>query len=164
MTLDLEVLELEHNRGYGPRPIPVDRDSEIDEVVRRGLTAAGYAQLRAAVAPGHHAVLRAWAERMASFAVRQASAEPLAPALVALALGGLDDGSREALAVLPLVYRSAELVGEDPAGLFQRAAAAVGETAAAELRRFLTRGDRSIRSMGYVEDTDEDGFRYRRTW
>lgn len=164
MEDDLDVLELDRNHGYGPRPIPSDRDSEIETVVRRGLSPEGYGELRSGVRPEHQAVLRAYAERMASLAVRRQSAEPLGAALVALALGGLDDGSREALLILPLIYRSAELLGEDPAALFRQAAVRVGETAAGELGRFLGRDDRSIRSMGYVEGADEDGFRYRRTW
>lgn len=167
MTLedDLDRLEADRNPGYLPRPIPQPLDEEI-----RGLLApvldGGWSDLRARVAPEHHSVLRVFAERMASLAVRRRDPGLLKLGLVALALAGLDSGSREALAIVPLVYRSAERLDVDPDGLFEEVARHVGDAAAAQLRAFPQRGPhaRSIGAMGYEEARDEDGFRYLRTW
>lgn len=167
MTLeDLDRLEADRHLGYLPRPIPQPLDDEIRRLLAPVLDAGGWADLRARVTPDHHSVLRVFAERMASWAVRQRDSRPLKIALAALALGGLDDGSREALAVVPLVYRSAERLDVEPEELFEDVARHVGDEAASTLRAFPRRSprDRSIAAMGYEESRDEDGFRYRRTW
>lgn len=160
---ELDRLVAERNPGYLARGIPDPLDPEIEALVAPAL-AGGWSELRSRILPEHHAVLRVFAERMAALAVRRGRLELLETALAALALGGLDTGSREALAIVPLVYRSAEILRHDPAALFESVAGRVGETAAEALRAFSHRANRSISQMGYEESTDEDGFRYRRTW
>ena len=166
MLEELDWLEADRNAGYLPRPIPDPLDEEIRELVDPVLDSGSWSALRARITPAHHAVLRVFAERMASLAVRRRDPELLEIALVALALGGLDSGSREALAIVPLVYRSAERLEVDPQELFEDVARYVGDEAAAQLRAFPQRSprNRSIGAMGYEEARDEGGFRYRRTW
>lgn len=164
MTIEeLDRLRAGRNPGYLGRPIPDPLDEEIRELVAPVL-AGGWEALCPHVEADHHGAFRLYAERMAAFAVRQGQPELLEAALAALAVGGLDAGSRDALAVVPLVYRSAEILGADPGALFEKVAGEVGEKAAATLRAFPRRENRSISAMGYEEVTDEEGFRYRRTW
>lgn len=165
MTLDdLDDLRPERNPGYLAKRIPDPLDSEIASLVDTAREAGGWADLRARVGQEHESLFRLFAERMASEAVRLGNVEPLEQALIALAAGGLERDSREAMLIVPLVYRSAELLGEDPARLFEEVAALLGGPTADTLRGFLQRPDRSIGAMGYIESNDEDGFRYRRTW
>jgi hypothetical protein len=73
---------------------------------------------------------------------------------------------REGLLVLPLPWRSAELLQHDPVDVFARAASLLPEPARGALQKFTQRApeDRSLAAMGYEEAVDPDGFRYRRTW
>jgi len=168
-VLSTDILETNLNRAYGREPIPVERDFEINELLD-ALEAASpeeRADFCGRLGATHAPVLRAYAERMASFAVRERSVEPLRRALSALALGGFADDEREAIMILPLVYRSAELIDADPASLFAGVAdpcdcAAVRE----EIEAFPGRSpeDRLLAAFGYVEGTDVDGFLYVRTW
>jgi hypothetical protein len=165
----IPILELDANHGYGLEPIPVERDSQIARLLDDYASApqAESHDFRERLGVRHAPVLRAFAERMASLAVRECSLRPLRVALLALALGGAADDVREAILILPLVYRSAELIGADAAALFAEAAAMCDEAfAAQEIEAFPRRNrqDRSLAEFGYVESADPDGFRYQRTW
>lgn len=161
-------LRVRANVGYGPRPIP----DETDRVIREFVDAyvKSLQPVRAAVAERlgreHAPTLRAFAERMAAYAVRQRSRPTLVAGLVALGLAALADDYREALLVLSLFVRSAQHLAVDPAPLFEEAGAVLSPAVAAWLTHFLVRGDEDndIRAMGYEEISPSEGFRYRRTW
>jgi hypothetical protein len=170
MTLGFDPTDASQRRftGYGPAELPCARDGEVDAYVaslRSGGPPAVAAAL-ATVTQRARDVLGAYAERMASLAVRERSTDRLVSALVALVVGGLNDGSRDALMTMPLVEHSARLLGAEPADLFEDAAAVVGHPGTVSLMRWLARKpeDRSIEAMKYVEDSDEGGFRYRHDW
>ncbi len=100
---------------------------------------------------------------MASLAVRRRDARLLVRAVIAVVIGGLDQNALEALMVMPLIEKSAGLLHVDLAGLFEQAAAVVGHPGSVNLMVWLTRApeDRTLASMGFVESSDEGGFRYR---
>lgn len=68
--------------------------------------------------------------------------------------------------MLPLLWRSAEILGLNPEEQFRAAVEAVGGIGREQLLAFTRRSsrDRSIKAMGYFESADEGGFRYKRTW
>jgi hypothetical protein len=103
---------------------------------------------------------------MASLAVRILEAEQLERALVAVVVGGLADNIYEALMVMPLIEDGARRIGADLQLLFEKAAATVGHPGTVNLVRWLARKpeDRSLASMGFVESSDEEGFRYKLDW
>lgn len=155
-----EVLDPEQNEGYGNWVLPCVRDQEITDEVERRLT-GDHGSLSPASAP----VLRAHAARMASLARREGDLDRVRTGLATVALASTIDVSRDLLVVLPLLWRSAEVLGADPTALFLAAADRVGGSET--LEQFTERApeDRSIASMGYVEVDDEDlGFHYERTW
>jgi hypothetical protein len=157
---EVHVLDPASNEGYLSRPIPVARDTEI-----RDLLAAAPPQTLAAVLDQSHApVLLAYAERMAALAVRRHDPDVLRDGIRAVAAAfTVTADEREVLLVLPLLWRSAELLGLDPAA--ELAGPASG-AAPGPLAAFATRQpeDRTIEVMGYRESADDDGFRYERTW
>lgn len=150
----------DQNRGYGLLPIPSGRD-------RAALDWIGSATEEdlARLTSDHWAVLRVFAERMASWAVRSENGEVLERGLLALALAGLGE-SADSLTVLPLFDHAARRLKMDPAPLFLMVGERVGGEAQKALVSFLGRSDedRSLAAMGYQEGRDRDGFRYQRNW
>lgn len=161
-------LRVESAEGYGPSPIPHDRDGWIDFMLRIWL-ALDDSSKKAAILPlteQHSSVLQAYSERMASLAVRNHDREHLFFGLLAL---GLDDWRfdyRENLLALCLLYDAALRIGVCPDDVFEEAARLLPENAAKGLRAYLRRDERgkSLEVMGYVVGSDADGFRYKRTW
>ena len=158
----LDVLEPAENEGYLNWVLPTARDAEIAALVD-ALTASPGRGPR----PSHlqRRVLLAYAERMAVLARRESSPDRLRSGLAAVAITADDDDARDAIPVQALLWRSAEVLGLDPADEFTRVAREVGDQAG--FVEFTTRGpdDRSIDAMGYVEVEDPDlGFTYERTW
>jgi hypothetical protein len=159
--VDLSVLDPEENTGYLNWVLPSARDAEITRAVE-WLRQSG----RPRPTPAQRRVLLAFAERMASLARRESSPDRVRAGLTAAALTAEDGGeeTRDALLVLPLLWRSAEVLGLDADAEFRGVAADVGR---GELVDFAERppADRAIDTMGYVEVDDEDlGFSYERTW
>jgi hypothetical protein len=109
-------------------------------------------------------VLAVFAERAAALAVRrQDSLDLRAGLLAAVAAHATTDDPREVIPAFALLYRAAELTGQDPAAEFGTAARLTGSPVPLA---FLDRDprDRTIQAMGYEESEDEQGFRFRRTW
>ena len=155
----IAALDPADNEGYGSWPLPCERDHEIGAVVRM-LTASNVE----GVGDRHGDVLRAFAERMATLARREMSREHLRVGLSAAGLAcGLDD-DREVLLILPLLWRSAKVMGLDANAEFR--AVATGSDGRKVLGDFASRRakDKTLEVMGYVEVEDESGFRYERTW
>lgn len=158
----------ERFRAYGPAKLPCARDREVQEFVddlrSRGPRAVSDAV--AAVSEMGRRVLQAYAERMASLAVRTRDADQLVRALVAIVVGGLDDNAYEAMMVMPLIEDGARRIGIEPQDVFEKAAAVVGHPGTANLVLWLSRKpeDRTLASMGFIESSDKEGFRYKLDW
>lgn len=151
--------------AYGPAPIPDPRDELVSELIDRAQTGgpAAVASLSASASERGRRVLRAYGERMSSLAVRRRDQALLVRAVIAIVLGGLDQNALEALMVMPLVENSARLLDVNLPSVFEKASAVVGHPGSVNLMVWLTRKpeDRTIASMGFVESSDEGGFRYR---
>jgi hypothetical protein len=85
------------------------------------------------------------------------------PASEAVVLGGLDQNALEALMVMPLIENSTRLLDTSAATVFEKASSTVGHPGTSYLVAWLTRApqDRTLKSMGFVESSDEGGFRYK---
>jgi hypothetical protein len=164
----LVFLGSKKTHGYGPRPIP----DAIDQKVRELVTYLGDADpstrnaIFSMMSEHHGLVLLAFAERMASLAVRTRNLQFIREGLEALAYGIRLVDDREVLMVLSLLYRSSIHLDLDAAGFFAGTIGLGGEMFDSFLLSFPRRNeeDRSIGAMGYIESRDQDGFRYRRTW
>lgn len=154
--------------GYGPSRLPDARDDEVAlfvaEVIEGGVGAVSQA-LDRITEPGRD-VLRAYAERMASLAVRRKDRGRLVSGLVALVLGGLGENRVESLMIMALIEDGAKRIGENLQGIFDEVSAIVGHPATANLMLWASRNasDRSLSSMGFKPGSDEDGFRYQLDW
>jgi hypothetical protein len=151
--------------SYGPSSLPNSRDDLVDKFIDQAISGgpAAVADFVEAASERGRRVLRAYAERMASLAVRRRDAHLLVCAVIAIVIGGLDQNALEALMVMPLIENSARLLGSDLADIFEKAAAIVGHPGSVNLMVWLTRApeDRTPAAMGFVEASDEDGFRYK---
>lgn len=170
MAVDFDPGEPAQQRfaTYGPSPIPNSRDDAVEQFIDRTRSAGppATAAVTAHASERGRRVLRAYAERMASLAVRRRDVQLLVRAVVAVVLGGLDQNALEALMVMPLIENSARLLDADLAAIFEKAADAVGHPGSVNLMLWLTRApeDRTLQSMGFVEAEDEGGFRYQLKW
>ena len=161
----LEKLASECTHGYGPSPLPNQIDEEVESLVH-AVASDGETDPLTKMNETHGFVLLAYAERMASLAVRENSVDTLSKGLVALRIASKLIYVKEALPVLALMYNSANKLGIDPTNLFSTLVLRDGDELKVFVDSFLSRSaeDRSIQAMGYVEGEDEAGFRYVRTW
>lgn len=163
----IEFLGSEKIHGYGPTPIP----SKIDEDICMLLEAMFRAEvpIRTAITARmkelHGFAMKAFAIRMAAYALRTNQSSFLRQGLLALAIAFHLIDPRDVIPIFTLIYRSAQKMGLDPNDLFMTTEASDPEFQL-QLDAFLAREDtdKSIECMGYVESKDKDGFRYRRTW
>jgi len=160
------ILDPKKNTGYGPKPIPVEQDEKIQTLLTSYVRSSSTKTLMKKIRPEHWPVLEVFAERMASLAVRSNNVETPRIGLLALALAGLEEGSRDALIILALFYHACPLLGSTAARIFLSIGRVVGGHAAVELKAFLARSqkDKSLEVMGYEVGQDQDGFRYKRNW
>ena len=163
-NLDLEVLNPNRNLGYLPKRIPIARDGEIDDLLSRYIARRSVARLQRCMQEGNKLVLRAFAERMASAAIRNSSPGQLRLGLIALllTLDGLD--ARDGLTILPLYYDAILRLRPDPFEFTESVRQIIGDRMAVPLTEFLKRADKSLKAMGFSEGADADGFRYVRNW
>jgi hypothetical protein len=153
--------------ALGKAPFPDPRDKELDgfvDKIRKGGPAAVKGAIERASEQGR-SVLRAYAGRAATRAVRDGDPDRLRSGLVALVLGGLDHNSRDALTRMPLIEDAARRLGVTFEHLIEDAADTVGHPGSVNLVLWLSRKpeDRTLESMGYEASRDESGFRYRWT-
>lgn len=150
---------------YGPAELPDPRDHLIDHFIEKARSEEGVANrsLNRGLSERGRRVLRAYAERMASLAIRRQKDQLLVRATVALVFGGLDRNDREALRIMALVEHSANALGVDVVAVLEQAADAVPHPGSVNLMLWLTRApeDRTIEAMGFVESSDPGGFRYK---
>lgn len=161
----LQKLGSEYTHGYGPYPLPCAIDEEVELLVH---AVAGEDESSTALdmTETHGFVFLAYAERMASLAVRENSVGILSKGMAALGVASKLVYVKETLPILALMHNSACKLGVDPAELFSDLGLREGDELKMYVDSFLNRSaeDRSIQSMGYVEGEDEGGFRYTRTW
>lgn len=154
--------------GYGPSAFPNSLDAEVAALVDtwRGAGPSAVAEAIAESSEGGRSVLRAYAERMASLAVRESSRDLLLNAVVANVVGGLSTNERESLLVMAPIEDAASRIGVDLPGLFEDAASCVGHPGTVNLMVWLTRTpeNRSLATMRFVADEGADGFRYVLRW
>jgi hypothetical protein len=151
--------------SWGRAPFPDPRDADVDAYVR-ALREGGQpavAATVAAVSERGRKVLRAYAERAATRAVRNDAADLLVLASIALVMGGLDQNDREALLRMPLVEDASRRIGVDLATVFEEVAGLVGHPGTVNLVLWLSRApeDRTLEGIGFAAGDDGDGFRYR---
>jgi hypothetical protein len=108
-------------------------------------------------------VLTAFAERAATLAVRNTDRDLLILALVALVVAGFSNHEDDARVVMPLLERSAILIDSDPSRAFEEASVVIGFPASNVLVEWLSLplDHRTLASVRFVEERDEDGFQYR---
>jgi hypothetical protein len=154
--------------GWGVSRIPNEIDDEITDVIKGYLELddGGKRKIRESVERDQKFVFLAFAERMASLAIRLRSQEPLTMAMMAMFLQIGTGDVREDIVVLTVIHAAAQKLGIDPRSVFLESARRFGFDDTFGLEAFLKRSDedKSLASMGYVEGTDEDGFRFVRTW
>jgi hypothetical protein len=150
--------------GWGTTRIPNEIDDEITELVKDylELDEEGKRKVRDSVQRDQKFVFLAFAERMASLAVRLNSQEPLMTAMTAMYLQIGTGDVREDIIVLTLIHAAAEKLGADPRFVFLESARQFGLDDTSGLEAYLRRSDedKSIKSMRYAEGSDEDGFRF----
>jgi uncharacterized Zn finger protein (UPF0148 family) len=163
--LDLRALQTEVNLGYLPQPIPTARDAEIRALMSQVMDSRSIARFSNRLRDGESTVLEAFAERMATLAVRNRDPTILEAGLIALLLSPSPD-SRESLIVFALFCDAIVRLGIDHSTLIASLRSTLGDRLATPFLELLKRPEhnRSLHSMGYVEGADADGFRYIRTW
>lgn len=162
--LDLDILSPEQNCGYLPKPIPNSRDHDIVDLLSRCMASQTLPRLQRSIRDGQAMVLRVFAERMASAAIRNTSATQLRLGLVALLLTFEQAEARDGFAILPLFNDAIERLHLDPSGFTESVRQTVGDRIAMPFTEFQRRSDKSLQAMGYGEGMDGDGFRYVRNW
>lgn len=154
--------------GYGTWPIPDPLDDHISSLIDkwRNLSSEEREVESKAITEEQCATLLAYSERMASLAVRTKSQDLVVLGLLALGIDGWQIDWRENTLLLCLHFDASNKIGIDPEITFRNAAGFLPQNVAAALIDFLRRDpqDQSLKSMGYKESVDTDGFRYQRTW
>lgn len=163
-AFDLEVLHPDKNVSYLPKPIPTARDRQIGELLSSSISGQRIARLKRCIDEGHALVLRAFAERMASTAVRTNSPTDLRLGLIALLLALEGPDSRDALTIFPLFYDAVLRLQLNLSEFIESVRELVGDRMTEPFVQFTQRSDKSLQAMGYSEGTDNDGFRYVRNW
>jgi hypothetical protein len=163
-TIDVAMLNPSENIGYLSKPIPDSRDLEIGNLLRRYLFDRSLLHLRRCINDDHARVLRAFAERSASGAVRNNDPEQLRVGLIALLLALSQTESREGLMILAVIYDAMLRLRLEPSAFSDSVRQVVGELLISPFANFMTRSDKTLRAMGYEEGADSDGFRYVRNW
>ncbi|MEV0194454.1 hypothetical protein AB0I39_38775 [Kitasatospora purpeofusca] len=162
------ALDVRRADGYGPSPIPNDRDRVIQEVMRAASGTGQLAEVLGAIDPSSSDVLGAFAKRMATLAVRtrDISAARDGLAAVQLAMASTRD-FRETVPTMALLYRALEIIDADPKTEFQRAHQPLSVLLEHNLLDFAARDPqkRSLQSMLYREEGEGDNFRFvREIW
>jgi hypothetical protein len=166
--IEVERLKAANNPGAGNLPILSALDDATSRVARKFLE-VGPDERRALsclFTDEHSFTLIAFAERMATYAVRTSSSERLLEGLAALVLDGGKFDSRENISVMAPLYDAARKLGVDAKAVFSQAADLLENEVSEVLRTFPDRPEesKSLASMHYVESEDKDGFLYEKIW
>ncbi|MFJ9953368.1 hypothetical protein [Kitasatospora sp. NPDC091207] len=160
-------LDVRRARGYGPSPMPNDRDRVIQELMRAVSGPGSLAEVLRVIHPRSSDVLAAFASRMATLAVRTGDAGTARDglAVVQLAMATTQD-FREVVPARTLLYRALEVVGADPDFEFRKAHQALPVPMEEALVKFADRDpqDRSLQAMLYHEEGEGGNFRFVCDW
>jgi len=161
-------LRVVDNQGYGSLRIPSPRDDQITTLLRTWIALDAKDRLAAAegIREDRRFTLLAYAERMASLAVRERNQDYIILGLAGLGTDGWRGDWQDNAAIISLHYGAAGKLGLPPQPVFETAAALLSANPALALRSFLNRlpQDKTLEAMGYIAGQDDDGFRYERTW
>ncbi len=163
----IDALEGQKTVGYLKWPIPHELDEKISRVVDRLADHPQMTEVLELLGDDHSDVLGCFAARMSMLAVREGSPERLRTGLVAAGIAcKLTADIRERLMELPLLWRSAQLLGLDPKREFLNAALRTRAAGGDDLAVFARRKprDQSLEVFWWVEIHDEEGFRYELHW
>jgi|APTNR8051073442_1049403.scaffolds.fasta_scaffold16187_2 hypothetical protein len=165
---DAEWLNVDQNNGYGPAPIPSQRDGEIETLLIRwqSLSSPERSAAAAQISEDQRFTLLAFAERMATAAVRHKDPNRIHLGLLALGLDGWKSDWRDNATILCLHHDAARRITADPGQVFRKAGCLLSEKVSRSFGDFLARidEDKALDAMGYVAGRDEGGFRYKRDW
>lgn len=163
-----EWLNVDQNIGYGPTPIPSARDAEIESLLVKwqAFSPSDRNEASARIIKNQRFTLLAFAERMATSAVRQKDPKCIHLGLLALGLDGWNTDWRDNVTILSLHYDAAIRLAADPSFIFSEAGNLLSEKVRRSYANFLARNDedKSLEAMGYAIGSDDDGFRYIRGW
>lgn len=166
LTNICKKLDSEYVHGYGPSPLPNQIDEEVEHLIDASLAATDGDRPLADLTQTHGMVLLAFAERMASLAIREGSVDIVSKGMEALRIASRLVYEKELLPILLLLHNSAIKLGADWSNLIPVTSGCEENRFKEFCESFLARSatDRSIQAMGYIEGEDEGGFRYLRTW
>lgn len=172
VTQAIEALFTENRREGKPlyvrRHLPDDLDVMVGDFVKMFMQAAPAerARISAAVPPRAKGLFTCFATRMATLGVREHSRQRLLEGLVALVIEGYKDDFRDTIIRLAPLYDAAVKNGLDAQELFNEAADYLDNATATDTREFPQREPekRTLKSMGFRESFDADGFKYEKTF
>ncbi|MGO1055274.1 hypothetical protein [Crossiella sp. CA198] len=160
------ILESVKSSNYSVEELSSVRDGQIRDLLLDVAGEMSFEQVKQLMPRDVDRVLGTFAERAASIAVRHQDARELRAGLLAAAIALSVTGDfREELPVLALLYRAAEMIGNDPDLEFSE----ICEKWSGLTREFVDfprriPEDKTIQAMGYKEGDDKSGFRFLRTW
>ena len=162
------LLSSPQSDGYLQRKLPCELDALATNIVDDYIkgTDKEKSAILANFGPNQSFAWLAYAERMASLAVRELSRLILFRGLIALIIEGFKLDARENILVLSLLNHSASKIKIDASVLFEEAARLAPEATAMQFRCFLNRSpdQKNIKVMGYEEQDCEGGLLYLRNW
>jgi len=170
LTLDLSALtplQQSSVKDYFSQPIPSGADKKVIGLLKAVNEDPSKRQfLDRALTDEHSFGLLAFAERMATLAVRIGCSEKILWGLLAVVVEGFRFDARENIMVLALLHDSACRIGFDPLPLFRLAVKHAQPEVAKTVLDFATgpQQERSIESMGYTVFGEGADFRYVREW
>ncbi len=140
---------------------PGDLDERVSELVRlfANETASGRKRIWKMVDWELSGTLVCYAERMASFGVREKSRDRLWEGLVALVIENHFGDWRDNLRRLAPLYDAARKIGIDPDELFLEVAGLILNNVTISIKQFTERlpEDKSLEAFLYSESVDADG-------
>jgi hypothetical protein len=162
----IEFLSVPRTRLYWKEPIPNDLDQEISTFLEKvhNLPVSGRELIVDVIKQEHTGALVAYAERMATLAVRRGEEDPIRLGLWAVVLAWREAwDQRDVIRRMGVLFDAARRIGADAVKLVEQAGRRAPGDISEVFFSFARRPDlESIGvAMGYSEGRDSDGFRYR---
>jgi hypothetical protein len=165
--MSLEFLDAANNKGYGPLPIPMARDNEINDMLREWAALDEHERNEAAKKFSFEScvqTLECYSSRMASLAVRTGDPEFIYLGLLALGVFGWLPPWGIRVEYVTLHYDASKRIGVQSEDVFEKAARLLVGKVADELRLYLRRPPhlKTIDCMHFYTSMVGDGFRYKK--